>query len=196
MSETNCKRCNKPPKKTFQTSRRMRTGLTRGLCESCYAWARSKGLLDEVGDPPRRGENSALRAIGSRQPHRDGYVTIKTDSGIVMEHRVVMEGILGRKLIKGETVHHKNGLRDDNRPENLELWFNQPYGQRIPDLVAYLAEYHAEALLIALQERVSKDSELADPYMLIRRAYMLPPRSGQASASTSGSTGPAVPPHE
>lgn len=52
----------------------------------------------------------------------------------VGEHILTMESFLGRVLVDSENVHHKNGVRDDNRIENLELWStSQPYGQRVVD---------------------------------------------------------------
>lgn len=39
----------------------------------------------------------------------------------IKEHRYVMEQILGRRLMENEDIHHKNGIKTDNRPENLEI---------------------------------------------------------------------------
>ena len=62
-------------------------------------------------------------------------------SGQIFEHRVVMEEMIGRYLLPHENVHHKNGNRQDNRPDNLELWIKkQPQGQRVEDLVTFAKE--------------------------------------------------------
>jgi hypothetical protein len=52
-----------------------------------------------------------------------------------------MEQQLGRKLLPGENVHHRNGVKTDNRSDNLELWStSQPYGQRVEDKVQWARE--------------------------------------------------------
>ena len=82
--------------------------------------------------------------IGSVKPFgKTGYTKVKTEHGWVWEHRYVMEGYLNRSLLPEETVHHINGVRSDNRLENLELWSSKhPPGQRVEDQISW-----AEAVL-------------------------------------------------
>ena len=83
--------------------------------------------------------------------NQSGYLVASIKGRSISQHRYVMEQHLCRRLGAGETVHHMNGDRVDNRLENLELWStSQPSGQRITDKVSWaielLALYAPEAL--------------------------------------------------
>ncbi len=98
---------------------------------------------------------------GGRISDSYGYVLVyvpddpRANCGRYMkEHIIVMEAVLGRQLTSSENVHHKNGVKTDNRPDNLELWStSQPPGQRVEDKVTWAKE------ILALYERGS-DGEL------------------------------------
>jgi hypothetical protein len=89
------------------------------------------------------------RYIGGRALTRDGYVVLTgyhshpncRKDGTILEHVLVMSQVLERPLTPEETVHHRNGDRQDNRPENLELWTGtQPPGQRVTDKVEWAVQ--------------------------------------------------------
>lgn len=90
--------------------------------------------------------------VGDTRINSGGYVEEKwgpKGRDWKLQHRLVMERLLGRSLRGDETVHHKNGLKTDNRPENLELWASvHPKGQRVEDLLAFaqtITERYGEA---------------------------------------------------
>ncbi len=59
--------------------------------------------------------------IGTKRINSRGYVIVKTEDGSIAEHRYLMEQVIGRKLKRGEAVHHINEDKTDNRLENLQL---------------------------------------------------------------------------
>jgi hypothetical protein len=119
-----------------------------GLCRAHREQLRTGQLLVPIGQGRLR----------DRWVDPKGYVFVKCDPdhpnakskyGWIAEHVLVMSELLGRPLRPGESVHHRNNIKHDNRADNLELWHtHQPKGARVEDTVRwarwFLAVYGAE----------------------------------------------------
>lgn len=119
--------------------------ISSGVAKSC-------GCLEH----PRGELNCHWK--GGKYQSKAGYIILSDHNhpnakhGHIAEHIKMMSEILGRPLFPGETVHHKNGIKNDNKSENLELRLkNHGPGQRINDLVPYwiemLGRYAPEKLM-------------------------------------------------
>lgn len=150
-----CNKCGKP------ASNARKNRLVRGLCNSCYSSCHRAGTLEQYAQP---AQGPTRKPVGTRTIQADGYVHLQAESGrTVLEHRQIMSEAIGRDLVAGETVHHINGIKHDNRLENLELWASpQPSGQRLDDLLEYVVRYHSERLR-AMLEASAAQSEVVGP---------------------------------
>ena len=124
--------------------------------EGCEKPHRSKGYCALHVQRLKRpgGIGPVGKIVRGRYKDSNGYVVVrKVGNRKVYEHRLVIEQQLGRELVDRENVHHLNGIRDDNRPENLELWVKpQPQGQRVADLVAWVVASYPQEARKALEE--------------------------------------------
>lgn len=130
-------------------------GKTRAYCSrSCANKARASGMK-------KPQITLDARVIGGTVKSSHGYLLVRVNGRKVMQHRLVMEQVLGRPLKPSERVHHKNGDRTDNRTENLELWVSagkkDPRGIRAVDKVLDMLD----ALTADEREQVRKKLEEA-----------------------------------
>jgi hypothetical protein len=117
------------------------------------------GLCHGHATQRRRGQPLPPLGSNGRWVDPKGYVFIrcpdpdhpnaKSKPGWIAEHVWVTSQLLGRPLRKGESVHHRNNIKHDNRPGNLELWHtHQPKGASVEDTVRwarwFLAQYGKE----------------------------------------------------
>lgn len=118
-----------------------RPSHARGWCQAHYRRVLASG--DAREDEP-------IRIVSGAGWLSHGYWFVPVDdadrhlasgAASMSEHRLRMARHLDRPLEPDETVHHRNGVRTDNRLENLELWSSaHPHGQRIEDKVRFALE--------------------------------------------------------
>lgn len=138
---------------------------SKDFCHKCHYKHKKESIPNYSSDIRRKSFLYSRKRRGipidkpiTKRKNGEGYISktgymiyFKPDHpnsskcGKIMGHTLIMSEHLGRPLKKGETVHHKNGIRHDNRIENLELWHsNHGRGQRVEDKIKYCKEFLEE----------------------------------------------------
>lgn len=142
--DRNCIKCGRHIKSNYSSCPACRykiKGYDYDKCPDCEGFKRKKSK--RCLKCRTLWDHKNILAGRSKVKHASGYLSVRAldhPSGkkYILEHRLVMEAHLGRYLRDDETVHHLNGVKDDNRVENLELWAGiHPNGQRVKDLLIW-----------------------------------------------------------
>lgn len=136
IADVMCPRCreirSRPAGEVFKESQRKNF---KGYCRPCSSAAIRDGDHRQIRTRRTHSRNnngySLLTSMAVKEEDLPLFRAMQDKSYTVLEHRWVMAKAIGRPLRSNESVHHKNGDRQDNRIENLELWERgQPAGQR------------------------------------------------------------------
>jgi len=134
---TYAKTCSKKCSSKLSQKRALETGKYRHDCKYCgeefkrYRKKNSQGEFHKFCSKACSNNSAAEKRLLTPVIDRNGYVLIgcrnhpNAHQGRVREHRLVMEGILGRYLDKSEIVHHIDGDRQNNDPSNLMVTDHQ-----------------------------------------------------------------------
>lgn len=113
----------------------------RPLCRHC-AHSRERSPLWRGGK-----QRHSYGYIEVKLPYNDFFYLMANKAGYIPEHRLVMARYLNRRLLSWEIVHHKNGIKDDNRLENLAL---------LPTNLQHLPDVLLKSRIKRLENQVDK----------------------------------------